>query len=337
MIGGLVALYFGAESLVRGSSAIGFRLGLTPVVIGLTIVAYGTSTPELFVGVAAALDSQGDIVIGNVVGANILNISLMLGVAALIRPQEVRLQLIKWDLPILILVYFIFLICIWNNYIGRIEGAFFFAGIVAYTLFNIIHARNETRKEVQKEFEEGLPQPSGNMVQEIGFIILGFFLLAMGSDLLVNNAIAFSDQIGISKAIVALTVVAIGTTSPELATAVVAASRGESDIVFGNSFGSCLYNILCICGVASLIAPIYAPSIGLVDIGVMIFLALIILPMMRSGYVLRRWEGAILILVYCVYLAYLWPKEPLPVREVEIEAPPWAIDAILEQSEGNRP
>ncbi|MEM1058156.1 MAG: calcium/sodium antiporter [Verrucomicrobiota bacterium] len=308
MIGGLVALYFGAESLVRGSSAIGFRLGLTPVVIGLTIVAYGTSTPELFVGVAGALDGQGDIVIGNIVGANILNIALMLGVAALIRPQEVRLQLIRWDLPIVIFAYIAFLWAILNGIIGRFEGAFFFAGIVAYTVFNIVHARNETRREVQKEFEEGLPQPSGNTVQEVGFIILGFFLLAMGSDLLVNNAVAFSDEIGISKAVVALTVVAIGTTSPELATAVVAASRGESDIVFGNSFGSCLYNVLCVLGVAAIISPIVAPNISLVDIGVMIFLAVIVLPMMRTGYVLRRWEGALLIMIYCIYLAYLWPK-----------------------------
>jgi len=308
MIGGLVALYFGAESLVKGSSAIGFRLGLTPVVIGLTIVAYGTSTPELFVGVAAALENKGDIVIGNIVGVNILNICLMLGVAALIRPQEVRLQLIRWDLPIVIVAYIAFTIALFNGAIGRIEGGVFFAGIVFYTVFNIVQARRETKKEVQQEFEEGLPKPSGNLVLEIGFIILGFFLLGMGSDLLVKNAIAFSTEIGISEAIVALTVVAIGTTSPELATAVVAASRGESDIVFGNSFGSCLYNVLCICGVASLIAPIHAPGISMIDVGMMIFVAVLILPLMRTGYVLKRWEGALLILCYCVYLAYLWPK-----------------------------
>lgn len=308
MTGGLVALYFGAENLVKGSSAIGFRLGLTPVVIGLTIVAYGTSTPELFVGIAAAMEGKGNIVIGNVVGANILNIALMLGVAALIRPQVVRLQLLRWDLPILIVTYIAFALALMDGSIGRVVGGFFFAGILCYTIFNIVQARRETKREVQQEFEEGLPKPSGNLSFEIGFIILGFFLLALGSDLLVNNAIAFSAEIGISEAIVALTVVAIGTTSPELATAVVAASRGESDIVFGNSFGSCLYNVLCICGAASLIAPIQAPDISFVDVGMMIFMALLILPLMRTGYVLRRWEGALLILCYCVYLAYLWPK-----------------------------
>lgn len=305
---GLALLYFGAEGLVRGSSSIGIRLGLTPLVVGLTIVAYGTSTPELFVGVQAAFEGKGDIVIGNVVGANILNIALMLGVAALIQPQQVKLQLIRLDVPVVTGVFILFTFWILDGHISRLEGLVFFTGIAGYTVFNILKARKETSQEIQREFQDEIPQADGNLGVDMLFILGGFVLLALGSSLLVDNAVALATSFGVSEVVVALTIVALGTTSPELATASVAAYKKESDIVFGNSIGSCLYNILCVVGVSAIVAPIHAPGISLVDLGMMIFMAVVLLPLMRTGFVLQRWEGALLICIYAGYLVYLWPK-----------------------------
>lgn len=308
MAGGLVLLYFGAESLVKGGSAIGLRLGLTPLVVGLTIVAYGTSTPELFVGISAALENKGDLVIGNVVGANILNIALMLGVAAMIHPQQVRLQLLRNDLPVMLAAYIMLIIFMIDGGVGRVEGILFFGGFIGYTAYHIVHARMETNRVVEKEYEADFPEPMSWM-KAGGLVLLGLGLLAGGSQLLVENATAFARNLGVSEAIIGLTIVAIGTTSPELATAVVAARKGKSDIVFGNSLGSCLYNTLCVVGLAAFIVPLEAPGVSLVDMGMMLFLGVLLFPLMRTGWRLSRWEGGLLLWIYVGYLIYLWPKQ----------------------------
>lgn len=304
----LGVLYLGAEGLIRGGAAIALRLGLTPLVVGLTIVAYGTSTPELFVGIQSALERKGDIIIGNVVGANILNIALMLGVAALIRPQEVKLNLVRVDLPLMTLVYLLFIVFIWDGGVSRVEGAVLFSAFIAYTLFNIVQARKETSREIDKEFQEGIPTAKGNALKAVFLILFGFVLLALGSNLLVQNAVALATSLGISEAIIALTIVSLGTTSAELTTAVVAAYKNEPDLVFGNSIGSCVYNILAIVGLSAFIVPLEAPGISSIDVGMMIIMSLIVLPFMRTGLVLTRWEGAVLLGLYGIYLAHLWPR-----------------------------
>ena len=303
----LGVLYLGAEALIRGGASIALRLGLTPLVVGLTIVAYGTSTPELFVGVQAALERKGDIIIGNVVGANILNVALMLGVAALIRPQKVKLNLVYVDLPIVTLVYLLFVLFIWNGRLSRWEGLVLFIVFLVYTVFNIIQARKEKSREIREEFEEGIPTVKGKAPLAVFLILLGFILLALGSDLLVDNAVALATSLGISEAVIGLTIIAFGTTSAELTTAIVAASKNEPDLVFGNSIGSCVYNILCIVGISAIIVPIEAPGISSVDVAMMILMSVILLPIMWTGLVLARWEGAVLLGLYAIYLAYLWP------------------------------
>jgi cation:H+ antiporter len=303
----LGVLYLGAEALIRGGASVALRLGLTPLVVGLTIVAYGTSTPELFVGVQAALERKGDIIIGNVVGANILNVALMLGVAALIRPQKVKLNLVYVDLPIVTLVYLLFVLFIWNGRLSRWEGLVLFIVFLVYTVFNIIQARKEKSREIREEFEEGIPTVKGKAPLAVFLILLGFILLALGSDLLVDNAVALATSLGISEAVIGLTIIAFGTTSAELTTAIVAASKNEPDLVFGNSIGSCVYNILCIVGISAIIVPIEAPGISSVDVAMMILMSVILLPIMWTGLVLARWEGAVLLGLYAIYLAYLWP------------------------------
>jgi cation:H+ antiporter len=303
----LGVLYVGAEALIRGGASIALRFGLTPLVVGLTIVAYGTSTPELFVGIQGALETKGDIIIGNVVGANILNIALMLGVAALIRPQRLKLNLIYVDMPIMGLAYLVFTLVIWNGRVNRWEGLVLFIGFIAYTSFNIVQARKEKSREIREEFQEGIPTVKGKAPVAILLIFVGFFFLALGADLLVDNAVALARTLGVSEAVIGLTIVAFGTTSAELTTAVVAARKNEPDLVFGNSIGSCVYNVLCIVGVSALVMPIEAPGISSVDLGAMILMSLILIPMMRTGLVLSRWEGALLLGLYGIYLAYLWP------------------------------
>jgi cation:H+ antiporter len=303
----LGVLYVGAEALIRGAASIALRLGLTPLVVGLTIVAYGTSTPELFVGVHAALETKGDIVIGNVVGANILNIALMLGVAALIRPQKLKLSLVYLDVPIVALAYLAFVLIIWDSRVSRWEGAILFIGFLAYTAFNVVQARREKSREIREEFQEGIPTVKGRASLVVALIVAGFFLLALGSDLLIDNAVALARTLGVSEAVIALTIIAFGTTSAELTTAVVASSKNEPDLVFGNSIGSCVYNILCIVGVSAMVAPIEAPGISAIDLGMMVLILLVLLPMMRTGLVLSRWEGAVLLGLYSIYLAHLWP------------------------------
>lgn len=304
----LGVLYLGAEGLIRGGASIAIRLGLTPLVVGLTIVAYGTSTPELFVGIQSALERKGDIVIGNVVGANILNIALMLGVAALIRPQEVKLNLVKVDLPLMALVYLLFVFFIWDGRVSRWEGAVLFSAFLAYTVFNIVQARKEKSREIHEEFQEGIPTVKGNAPLALFLIVVGFVLLAGGSNLLVRNAVALATSLGVSEAVIALTIVSFGTTSAELTTAVVAACKNEPDLVFGNSIGSCVYNILAIVGISAMIVPIEAPGISSVDVGMMILMSVILLALMRTGLILSRWEGAALLGLYGMYLAYLWPR-----------------------------
>ena len=306
---GLVLLYFGGEGLVRGSSALALRLGLTPLVVGLTVVAFGTSAPELVVSVQAALAGQGDIAIGNVIGSNIFNIGLILGVTALIYPLKVQLQILRIDTPIMIGVSLLAAWMLADRTIGRPEGALLFVGIIAYTVFTVLYARKvKSSAEVEAEFAESVPAPHGRVWRDLIFIAVGLALLIAGSHFLVAGAVRLARGFGISEAIIGLTIVAAGTSMPELVTSLVAAFKKQPDIALGNIIGSNIFNILGILGAAALLRPITGEGIKMMDLYVAIAFAVALLPVLWSGRKMERWEGGLLLAAYGGYLYVLWPK-----------------------------
>lgn len=295
----LVALYIGAEWLVRGSSALAARARITPLVIGLTVVAFGTSAPELVVSLSASLNGQGSIAIGNVVGSNILNICLILGVSALICPLQVKRQIVKKDIPIMIGATVLFTVLFWNGTINRWEGLLFFAGIVTYTLYSLYFARKH-----QEATEEKIAV-SKHWAIDVLFLAGGLVVLVFASQLLVKNAVFLAKAIGISEAVIGLTIVAAGTSMPELATSIVAALKKNPEIAVGNIIGSNIFNLLAIVGTTALVRPIDAPQVNYIDLLVMLGASLLILPLARTGYKISRIEGAGLVIVYVIYTLYL--------------------------------
>jgi len=257
-IGGLVLLYYGAEFLVRGGVQIAKRFQVTPLVIGLTLVAFATSAPELVVSCDAALKGMGDIALGNVIGSNICNIALILGLCAVIAPLQVNASLFKLDLPLMIGSSVLFaLFCFLTGGINRIEGALFFAGIIAYVVVSIRNARRSG--DVVTEVEgDGKPLSLG---VSIVLVLLGLGFLVGGARLLVNSAVWLAELFGVSQAVIGLTIVAIGTSLPELATSVIAALKGERDIAIGNVVGSNIFNILAIMGISPLLRPCGARTV----------------------------------------------------------------------------
>ena len=301
-IGGLVLLYYGAEFLVRGGVQIAKRFHVTPLVIGLTLVAFATSAPELVVSCDAALKGMGDIALGNVIGSNICNIALILGLCAVITPLRVNANLFKLDLPLMIGSSVLFaLFCFLSGGINRIEGALFFAGIITYVTVSIRNARRSG--EVVTEVEgDGKPLPPG---VSIVLVLLGLGFLVGGAKLLVNSAVWMAGLLGVSQAVIGLTIVAIGTSLPELATSVIAALKGERDIAIGNVVGSNIFNVLAIMGISPLVRPIAASDIQLLDLGVMLSCTLLLYPFLRTGFVLSRKEGACLLAIYIGYTVWL--------------------------------
>jgi cation:H+ antiporter len=287
---------------VRGSSALALRLGVTPLVVGLTIVALGTGSPELFVSVEAAYRGEGGIALGNVVGSNISNVALILGLSALARPMKVRSELIRREVPLMIAVTLLLCLLLLDGVLSRVEGLILAAGSVAYTALAYVAARRDRSKMVAEEFEEALTGPRRATWVDVAFVIAGFVLLLVGARLLLAGATVVAAQFGISQVVIGLTIVAIGTSLPELATSVVASLRGEADVAFGNVIGSNILNIFLILGVAAMIRPIEAQGLRPLDLGVLVASAALLLPLMWRGWVLNRWEGAVLVTGYVAYL-----------------------------------
>jgi len=306
LILGLVALFIGAEGLIRGSSALALKIGITPLVVGLTVVAFGTSTPELVVSLKAALIGNSSISLGNVIGSNIANIALILGVAALIKPLDVHANVIRREIPIMIVLSILLIILLVDGELSFIDGLIFVLGIITYTVVNVLMARKERNAEVEKEFKEGLKTRLGVTIS-IFMIVGGLGLMILGANLFVNSSIAIAKAFGISDAIIGLTVVAIGTSLPELITAIVASYKNEADIAIGNVVGSNIFNILGILGITALLIPLSSAGISYVDFGVMIFTALILLPLSKTGFRISRLEGGLLLTGYIVYIYYLLP------------------------------
>ncbi|NBC17909.1 MAG: calcium/sodium antiporter [Bacteroidetes bacterium] len=304
MLAGLVLLYGGAEGLVRGSAALALRFGIPPLIVGLTIVALGTSSPELVVSIQAALAGRGAIAVGNVVGSNIVNIAVILGIAVLIRATAVHAQLVRFDVPILVGCSVLLMGLLLDGRLGRPEGLLLVAGLLLYVGAAIYIARREPAAEEAVDVPE-LKTPTGSPWRDVLFMVVGLGALVVGANLLVNGAVTIAQTLGISEAVIGLTIVAIGTSLPEMATSAVAAVRGEGDIAVGNVVGSNLFNILAILGISTLVRPVTQAGVGLVDLAVMTVLAVLLLPLMRSDFKLVRWEGAVLLLVYVGYVVHL--------------------------------
>ncbi|MFT5471517.1 MAG: cation:H+ antiporter [Verrucomicrobiales bacterium] len=305
---GLVGLYFGAEWLVKGSVDISLVLKISPLIIGLTVVAFGTSAPEMFAGVAFNLDGLPDAAIGNVVGSNICNIALMLGIAALIRPVPFNTQLFKRDLPLLFLATGGFIYMLTNDYtISRFEGGILFAGIILYLIISF-RVKGEDPKAAA-EFEEEIAdiadevKPGAKfLVLALALVFVGLAVLTVGAKLLTVGAPFIAREFGVSEAIIGLTLIALGTSLPEIATAVVASLKKHSDIITGNAIGSCLFNLLAVVGLVALIKPIEGvKDITFVDLGFMAGVLLISVRFLFTRVNLTRFEGILLLGVYGLY------------------------------------
>ncbi|HET9352159.1 MAG TPA: calcium/sodium antiporter [Burkholderiales bacterium] len=300
--GGLIALYFGADWLVGAATAVARRLGVSPLLVGLTVVALGTSLPELVVGVRAALRGHAGISLGNVVGANAINIGLVLGTAALIRPLVVQLRVLKWDLPAMLVAALLMSATAADGEVGRLEGAVLLAGMAGYVALNVVLARGERTTRALERFEAGVEPPAAALWREAARGAGGLVALFVGAELLIAGALAIAATLGASEGIVGLTVVAAGTTLPELVTAIVAATRNQGDIAFGNVIGSNIANALAVVGASSVIRPLPAGDLGWPAIGGMLALSLLSVPVMWRGFRVTRAEGAVLIAGYLAFL-----------------------------------
>jgi cation:H+ antiporter len=308
VLASLVILYFGALWLVKGSSALALRAGISPLVAGLTVVAFGTSSPELVVSINATLSDHGNIAIGNVIGSNLFNICIILGISALISPLKIKMQLLKIDIPVLIITTIGFMLLFADRQISRWEGGILVTGIVLYTVFNIILARREKSAEVKALFEQSIADQKMKWYWSVGLVLLGIGVLVAGSELLVKGAVSVARSLGVGETIIGLTIIAAGTSLPELASSIVATMKKEYDIAIGNIIGSSIFNILAIVGISSVIRPLSAIAISNIDLYAMIGATLLLLPFFRTNYTLKRDEGIFMIGIYLIYMYYLWPK-----------------------------
>jgi cation:H+ antiporter len=303
---GVAILAIGADLFVRGASGVAERFGISQFVIGLVVVGFGTSTPELAVNLDAAITGSTDIAIGNVVGSNIANVGVILGLAAVVAPLAVQLRMVRVELPIMIGVSLLVWAMASFGEIKRWEGAVMLLGFGAFLWFLLKTSKNESA-EVKQEYTDENPPRRHDGWKAAGFIIVGLLGLMGGAHLAVEAATTLARLWGLSELVIGLTIVAIGTSLPELASSVAAARRGHADIAIGNVLGSNIYNILFILGATALITPLptAAPTLMWLDIPVMIAFAVALVPMMMMGLKITRANGVLLLLAYAAYVAYL--------------------------------
>ncbi|MBA3598753.1 MAG: calcium/sodium antiporter [Methylibium sp.] len=313
-LAGLAGLILGAELLVRGASKLALSFGISPLVVGLTIVAFGTSSPELAVSVGAVLDGRTDIAIGNVVGSNVLNVLLILGLSALITPLVVDSQLIRQEVPIMLGASLLLLVLALDQRLSAIDGAMLFALMLAYTVFLVRQSRAATKAAADAD-TAAHPAPGARngwgdrLPVQIALIVLGLAALVLGSNALVSAAVDFAKALGVSDLVIGLTIIAAGTSMPEVAASLTAALKGQRDIAVGNVIGSNVFNILGCLGLSSLIsgaAGLTVPAAVLnFDIWVMLAATLACLPVFLSGRCIARWEGLLFVAYYAAYVTYL--------------------------------
>ncbi|MFQ5579569.1 MAG: calcium/sodium antiporter [Nitrospiria bacterium] len=302
---GLILLTVGADVLVSGASNLARRFGVSPLVVGLTIVALGTSAPEMAVGVFSSLGGQSDVAVGNVVGSNISNICLALGLAALIRPLKVQMRLVRFEVPLLIALSASLFIFGSIGEISRWNGVLLFTGLLAYILLLYRWSKVE-RPEIEAEYSEGLTDQDGLLLNN-GKIIIGFTFLVLGADFLVDGGVGLARYAGVSELIIGLTVIAIGTSLPEMATSLLAVWRNKDDIAIGNVLGSNIFNLLGVLGASAIAQPLpMRPDLLVRDLPLMGGLSLLLFPLLRTGFVLKRWEGILLLAIYTAYIYLLF-------------------------------
>ncbi|HRD98715.1 MAG TPA: calcium/sodium antiporter, partial [Rubrivivax sp.] len=310
---GLVALVVGADLLVRGASRLALSFGISPLVVGLTIVAFGTSAPEMAVSVSAVLDGKGDLSIGNVVGSNIFNVLFILGISAVITPLVVHKQLIRQEVPIMLGAALLLLVLSLDGGLSLTDGALLFALMLVYTVFLIVQSRRESAADRAEAWPEGGDASPGSWGSKLWVqlvqIVAGLVGLVLGAEWLVAAAVAFAKAWGVSDLVIGLTIVAAGTSLPEVAASIVAAIKGERDIAVGNVVGSNTFNILGCLGLSGLVSGstglAVAPAVMAFDIWVMLAVALACLPVFTTGREIARWEGGVFLLYYAAYVAYL--------------------------------
>ncbi len=311
-LAGLVLLVVGGEFLVRGASRIAGMARISPLVVGLTIVAFGTSAPELAVSVQSAVGGDADIAVGNVVGSNIFNVLFILGVSALIAPLTVAQQLIRLDVLVMIGASLVLLALALDNNLGRFDGTVLLLGWAGYTIL-LIWLSRRVSKDVELEYDAafGAPESAGRgnrIILPVAYMLIGLGLLVLGARWLVDSAVAVATDLGVSSLVIGLTIVAGGTSLPEVATSVIAAIRGERDIAVGNVVGSNIFNILSVLGITSLVAQngiAVDPAALRFDMPVMVAVAIACLPFFFTGYTIVRWEGLVFVGYYIAYTLYL--------------------------------
>lgn len=300
-LGGGFLLYYGGEWLVSGSASFALRRGLSKLTVGLTIVAFGTSAPELFISSLAAIQNHATIAIGNVIGSNIANIGLILGVAALIYPPQVSNASVKFQVPFAVIATILFGILALSGELDRLDAIILLAAFSVFIFYCVRTARDNLADESALEI-----LPGTGVRKEYVYIILGLIGLAGGSELFVRGAVEIARFLGVSEFFIGLSLVALGTSLPELATSIIAAAKRESEIVIGNIIGSCIFNVLMVIGVVGLLKPIQQPSVSFVlDVAVMLGLTVLLYPMLQSGRKLSRFEGIILIAIYLGFIIYI--------------------------------
>lgn len=308
-IAGFFLLVVGAEVLVRGASRLAVAVGITPLIVGQTVVAYGTSAPELAVTIQSSVNGQPDIAIGNVIGSNISNILLVLGVSALIRPLVVSKQLVRSSVPVMIIVSIAVIALGWDGVITRREGLGLLISAVLYSCYCIFQSRREHHEVLaQSEFVDETKLSLKTALPQLAMVVAGIACLVLGATWLVNGAVKIAELFGVSQLVIGLTIVAIGTSLPEIATSILAGARGQADIALGNAVGSNIFNILLVLGACAAASPSGVPVSDAAmrfDIPVMIAVAAACLPIFFTGMIITRWEGLLFLAYYGAYVMYL--------------------------------
>ena len=305
LLGGLALLVAAGEVLVRGAAGLALKANISPMMVGLTVVSIGTSAPELFASVRAAIEGNPGLAVGNVVGSNIANLALVLGVTAMIRPIGVTKSLLKFDGPIMVFASLVFIAFAWNLELSLIEGVILVSFLAAFVGSLIYRSRKEKKEqdELESDIEDLVEYQSKGYAMLLGLIIAGCIGLYFGSEWFIEGARNFASSMGVSDYIIGVTIVAFGTSVPELVTSAIAALRNQADLSIGNLIGSNIFNIFAVVGITSIFSPLPVDQdLMNLDIWWMLGIALIIFPIMRSGFKVSRWQGVLLVLIYLAYI-----------------------------------
>ncbi len=309
LVGGVVALYFGAEWLVRGAARFAAGVGVSPMAVGLTVVSFGTSAPELVVVAVAALKGNGDLAVGNVLGSNLANIGLILGITAVITNLKVSGTVLRREVPIMLAISALMYPIMGDLTVGRIDGFILMVTLTGYLIF-VLRSAGEENQEVVGEYEQfarALANLTGkSALKDLALIVAGSIGLVVGGEAIVDSATFLAFELGVSDLVIGLTLVAVGTSLPELATSIVAALRREADIAVGNVIGSNIFNITAVMGISSLIQPFdVSRQVLSVQLPAVLLISILVLPLARPRYEIHRWEGLILLASYMILTAWV--------------------------------